>query len=230
MSAATPEQSDRSQPGWAPFDQWADRYDAWFETDKGRRIYDVEIRCLRDLMEGIPRPWLEIGAGTGRFATALGVDEAIEPSDAALKRAVTRGVPASPGRAEALPLADGRFGAVLMVVTLCFLENPAQAFQECRRVLRQDGYAVIGMVPKDSLWGQAYIRKGAEGNPFYSAARFHTTHEVIALAGQADFRLERASSCLFEHPDEEVTRHALPREGMEESAGFVAMRFGMRQE
>ena len=65
--------SDRDGPAEGkPFEQFADRYDAWFDRERGHRIFGVEAQCLRALLEGVPRPWLEVGVGTGRFAHALG--------------------------------------------------------------------------------------------------------------------------------------------------------------
>ena len=227
MCRGVPERSDQHSVGWAPFERLADRYDAWFETGKGRLVFQVEANCLRDLLEEAPRPWFEVGIGTGRFAEALGVDEGIDPGPAVLKYAAKRGIRTRIGRAEELPFPGNQFGVVLLVVTICFLENPGHALGECRRVLRNDGYAVIGLVPKDSSWGEAYARKGAEGHPFYSVARFYTAREVIGLAERAGFYLNRATSCLFERPDRTVERYQRPREGVVTDAGFVGLRFGI---
>jgi ubiquinone/menaquinone biosynthesis C-methylase UbiE len=71
-----------------PFQKLADRYARWFDRPRGRRIFTVEMHAIQDLLEGMPRPWLEVGVGTGRFARALGVDEGIDPSPEVLKIAV----------------------------------------------------------------------------------------------------------------------------------------------
>jgi ubiquinone/menaquinone biosynthesis C-methylase UbiE len=166
MSRELPQHAE----SWTPFERLAERYDAWFDSEKGRRVFMVEANCIRDLLEEMPRPWLEVGVGTGRFAVALGVDEGVDPSPAVLRRAAQRGIRTRIGRAEEMPFGDGQVGVALLVVTICFLDDPRQAFEECRRVLRRDGYAVVGLVPKDSSWGNAYARKGNEGHPFYSVA------------------------------------------------------------
>jgi SAM-dependent methyltransferase len=184
---------------------------------------------MRRLLVGAPRPWLEIGVGTGRFAEVLGVEEGIDPSPAVLRYASQRGIRIRVGKGENLPCHGNRFGVTLLVVTICFLEDPALAFGECHRVLRNDGYAIVGLVPKDSPWGKAYARKGNEGHPFYSVARFWTAREVIEFAGQAGFYLDRATSCLFERPDRKVKRYERPKDGIVEGAGFVGMRFGVKR-
>jgi hypothetical protein len=52
------------------FEKHAQEYDEWF--DKNKPVYESEILALKDL---IPREGtgLEIGVGTGRFATLLGI-------------------------------------------------------------------------------------------------------------------------------------------------------------
>jgi len=40
------------------------------------------------------------------------------------------------------------FDFVLIVTTLCFLDDPVQAFRESRRVLRPAGAIIIGMLDR----------------------------------------------------------------------------------
>jgi len=227
MRGGVSKRSDQHSVGWTPFERLANRYDAWFDSEKGRRIFQVEANCLRDLLEETPRPWLEVGVGTGRFAAALDIDEGVDPSPAVLRYASQRGVRTRLGRAEKLPYESNRFGVMLLIVTICFLEDPAQALGECRKVLRKDGYAIVGLVPKDSPWGKAYARKGVEGHPFYSVAKFYTARQVIALAEQSGFYLNRATSCLFEGSGRDVCAYRQPREGIVKNASFVGLRFGI---
>ncbi len=225
MHGRMPQKSNHTSVGGLPFERLAEKYDAWFYSDQGCRIFAVEVFCIQRLLEDMPHPWLEVGVGTGQFAAALGVDDGIDLSPNVLKYAARRGVTVRRSNAEDLPYGDHQFGVVLMVVTICFLDNPARAFKECSRVLRHDGYAIVGFVPKDSKWGEKYAREGAVGHPFYSSARFYTTQSVIDLAKQAGFTLEKASSCLFESPEQQVDQYELPAAGIHEGAGFVALRF-----
>ena len=214
--------------GYKPFEHHARRYDTWFDHKQGRRIFPVEIACLRKILPDLPRPWLEVGVGTGRFASALGIEEGIDPSKEVLKYARQRGIRVRHGFAEKLPYADWTFGAVFMIVTVCFLSDPGKAFRECARVLTPDGSLIIGLVPKDSPWGRMYAEKGKEGHPFYSVATFYTCQDVIGMVGSQRFLLKEACSCLCESPDTHVDKLSPPRSGILPGAGFVAMRFELQ--
>ncbi|MBN1675189.1 MAG: class I SAM-dependent methyltransferase [Kiritimatiellae bacterium] len=221
----TPQRSKTHAPGWTPFEKLAGRYDAWFDTERGRRIFRVETDCIRDLLVDTPRPWLEVGVGTGRFGAALNVDEGVDPSPAVLRYACQRGIRVSVGEAEHLPYDNRRFGVVLLVVTICFLADPAEALRECRRVLKPGAFLVVGIVPKDSPWGQAYACKGEHGHPFYSLTTFYTSRELIRMVEKHGFYLEWSRSCLFKGPETDPARYARPREKIIPNAGFVGMRF-----
>lgn len=49
------------------FEREAARYDAWFDSEDGRMLFSSELLGLRQLSEVLPRPWLEVGVGTGRL-------------------------------------------------------------------------------------------------------------------------------------------------------------------
>jgi ubiquinone/menaquinone biosynthesis C-methylase UbiE len=50
------------------FDVLTDKYDAWYDSEEGRPLYESELKCLKPMVECAPPPILEIGVGTGRFA------------------------------------------------------------------------------------------------------------------------------------------------------------------
>jgi len=49
-----------------PFEEYWRDYDEWYE--KHRDLYLSELKAVETASHGIPRPWLEVGVGTGRFA------------------------------------------------------------------------------------------------------------------------------------------------------------------
>ncbi len=205
------------------FDAQAAAYDAWYETPFGRAAFAEEVDALRPLLAGLPRPWLEVGVGTGRFAAALCVEVGLDPARAALALARTRGVAAVQGVGEALPVRDAAFGAVLLSFTLCFLEEPARAVREARRALRRDGALVLGFVPAEGPWGRHYQALAALGNPYYAQAHFYTRAEVTALLATAGFTVVRRRSALY-RPPQEQPEGGPAREGDSFEAGFLALR------
>ena len=225
MCGGVSQRSNQHSLGWAPFERWTSRYDQWFESEKGERIFRVEAACMRDLLVDAPRPWLEIGVGTGRFAQALQVDEGIDPSPAVLRYASERGIRTHVGEGEDLYYGNNHFGVVLLIVTICFLRNPPRVLSECRRLLKPGGFLLLGLVPKNSSWGQAYMAEGQQGHPFYAPATFYTTSEIVGMCERAGFFLEESRSCLLESPESIVNAYKPPEKGILSGAGFICMRF-----
>ena len=202
------------------FDRLASRYDAWYEGPAGAAVFPSEVACLRPLLAGLPRPWVEIGVGSGRFAGALRVEAGLDPAAAPLVLARSRGVAVVRGVGERLPFRDGVFGAALIVVTMCFADDPAALVAEARRVIREDGAVVLGEVFAESAWGRFYQRKGLAGHPFYSAARFLTRDQTLALVDGAGLRVRAARSVLYQPPCDTPLPET-PRGGEGPEAGFV---------
>ncbi|MDH3394179.1 MAG: class I SAM-dependent methyltransferase, partial [Desulfobulbaceae bacterium] len=109
------------------FDQRAEEYDRWF--DEGV-LFNIERDALLDITTPLTGPKVEVGVGPGRFAAALGVDFGIDPAMAPLKLAADRGIRPCRGIGEALPLSESSCGAVFLLFTLCFLENPHKTIHE----------------------------------------------------------------------------------------------------
>lgn len=205
------------------FDTEAGRCDLWFESHQGKAIFEIEQACLRALLRSCKGRWLEVGVGSGRFAGALGISDGLDPSPAMLALAARRGIDTVRGRGEELPYRDATFDGILMVTTLCFLTDPKTTLSECHRVLRHGGSLVVGIVPAESSWGRWYRAKGHEGHPLYSKAKFYTCDQVVRICADMGFVFEKAISCLPTPPGEEPMPGL--EEGIDESAGFVAMRF-----
>ena len=55
----------------SPFDDLASDYDAWFERE-GKLIFTIEVRAFQQVLPSLPKPWLEVGVGSGRFAQVSG--------------------------------------------------------------------------------------------------------------------------------------------------------------
>lgn len=207
----------------AVFGEHADRYDAWYDTPKGRALLATEIACLRPFLSRLRRPYLEVGVGSGRFAIALRIDYGVDASPVALRRARARGIEPVSGVAESLPFSSGSLGAVLIAFTLCFVEGPLAALTEARRVLVPGGGLVPGLLLKGTPWADWYAQRGAEGHPIFGTARFHSKEDVESLLAMAGFQITSYCSTLFQRPGLDAYEKEQPREGYCSGAGFVAI-------
>lgn len=204
------------------FERLAERYDAWYDSPIGRVAFPLEVETMKPLIDGVARPWLEIGVGSGRFAQKLQVDVGIDPALRPLLLAKQRGLTVIQSVGEKLPFKDASFGAVLIVVTLCFVKDPVAVLSEAKRVLRPDGALVLGMVFADSPWGEFYRRKALAGHPFYSAAHFITRSELKQMLDLLGFHLVTARSTLRQPPSDSTLHPEPILDGDSLEAGFVA--------
>jgi ubiquinone/menaquinone biosynthesis C-methylase UbiE len=165
------------------FDTHHRRYETWFSRHKA--AYLSELLAVRALL-----PWegrgLEIGVGTGRFATPLGVEVGVDPSKAMLSYSIERGSSCVQGIAENLPFKDTVFDYGLLVTTICFVDDPKGMLNEAHRVLKPGAPIVIGFIDRTSTLGQYYLDHQAE-NVFYSAATFYSAPEVEKLLRNTGF-------------------------------------------
>ena len=203
------------------FDPLAYEYDRWFDKE-GRLIFSIESRALRGLLPSLSKPWLEMGVGSGRFAQALGIETGVDPSIELVRIARRRGINTFWGRGEKSLFDEDTFGAIFLIVTLCFVDSPVAVLREAYRVLKPEGNVVLGLVARESPWGQFYQGKKAEGHRFYKHATFYSYAEAVELLEHAGFALERTVSTLFQQPLK-VKRGERLREGFHHEAGFTIL-------
>jgi SAM-dependent methyltransferase len=197
-------------------------YDAWYDTPLGQAILGEELAAIRPLLEALPRPGIEVGVGSGRFASALGVEVGLDPASNPLHLAKPRGIGVVRGRGEMLPFAAGTFGAALLIVTICFVADPVAALREARRVVRPDGGLIVGFIPADGPWGAHYRVLAQQGDPFYRHAHFFTRAELISLLTRAQLTVTAWRFALGWNPTAEPSATGAPK-GDESNAGFAAL-------
>lgn len=173
-------------PRTEQFEKYSDAYDRWFEDNPD--LYEAELEVIRQMLPGNMAKGVEVGVGSGKFAGPLGITVGVEPSDKMAAKAIRRGIEVYSGVAEALPFADGRFHFVLMVTTICFVDDVHKSFNEAFRVLRPDGFIIVGFVDKQSELGKEYARKKEESR-FYTDAEFFSTQEVLCYLKKAGFEV-----------------------------------------
>ncbi len=176
------------------FDKHSDRYEEWFENNS--QTYRAEVNLLRQMLPQTAAKSLEIGVGTGRFAKPLGVTAGVEPSKKMAAIARQKGIDVYTAQAEKLPFDDETFDAVLMVTTICFVDDAPAAVREMFRVVKNGGCAVVGFVDKNSELGKTY-RKNQNQSTFYSQAVFFSVQEVQDLLQAAGFKDIRIRQTLF---------------------------------
>ncbi len=217
----------QSSTEWSPFDDLALEYDAWFDRE-GSLIFFIEVQAFKSLLPSLPKPWLEIGVGSGRFAQALGIETGLDPSFKLLHMASERGINAFLGRGEQELFDEESLGTVFLIVTLCFLDSPLDVLIEAKRILIPGGKLVLGLVLKESPWGKFYQQKKKQGHRFYKYATFYNCDEVVRLIVQAGFVTGNIVSTLFQKPGE-VQHLEESREGYFPDAGFTIIEAGKRE-
>mgnify|MGYP001119100561 CR=1 FL=1 len=208
------------------FDVFAERYDAWYEKPFGKSAFNLEKACTASLCKNLRQPSLEIGVGTGRFAEALKIEYGIDSSVGVLRFATKRGITVVRGKGEKLSFPNKCFGAVFIIVTLCFVDKPVKVLEEASRVLRDDGCIILGLILRESPWANFYARKGSAGNIFYKVARFYSLNELEVMLQKTNLRITEASSTIFQAPTQKPLRFENPRKGCYKDAGFVAIKAG----
>lgn len=168
-------------------------YEEWFA--KNNNIVKSEIEAIKQLLPKSGKG-IEIGVGTGIFASGLGIKTGVEPSENMRNRAIERGITTINAYAENLPISDEVYDFVLMVTVDCFFNHPSHAFREAYRILTKEGFLIVAFIDKNTSLGQIYEGKKAS-NVFYKNARFHSATEIEELLKIAHFEIVDRRQTVF---------------------------------
>lgn len=166
------------------FEKYSKEYDQWFNNHPD--LYAAEIEAIRRLIPAAGAEGMEVGVGSGKFAVPLGIKVGVEPSEKMASLARLHGIDVHSGVAEDLPFSDGRFDFVMMVTTICFVDDIGKSLKEAFRVLKTDGFIIIGFVDKESELGKQYSEK-KESSRFYKDATFFSVPEVLSYLNVPGF-------------------------------------------
>jgi len=200
------------------FDRHSRKYEEWFSDNW--YVYQSELKAVGHCLPagGVG---LEVGVGSARFAEPLGIKIGVEPSRRMRRLAELRGVEVHETVAENLPFRDEQFDFVLMVTTICFVDDPDKAFQEAWRVLKSAGCIGLGFVDKDSPLGGIYQQR-KDKTVFYRNANFYSATEVLALIRRHGFdNVEVIQTVFGQLGDIETVQEFRKGHGQ---GGFVALR------
>ena len=131
---------------WKAFDTYANEYDAWYQ--RNREILESECKLIESLdLKGFG---VDVGIGTGIFAPSSHVSVGVDPAVNMLRIARRRRVDVVCACGEFLPFRGKVFDFAMMIATLCFLEKPEEVLKEIRRILKDGGFLVACILPRDS--------------------------------------------------------------------------------
>ncbi len=178
------------------FENYAEEYDDWFSQHES--AYRAELAAVKALLPTTGQG-LEIGLGTGRFAGPLKIKIGVEPAAAMAAIARKRGLQVIRGYAEALPIATASCDYVLMVTVLCFLPDPLQALREATRVLKPQGWLIIGLIDPDSPLGQLY-EANKDRSRFFRQARFLRVPQLLQWLASLGYQNVAMRQTIFQDP------------------------------
>jgi len=205
-------------PKTKPFDKYLTEYEEWFIQNSS--VYFSELKAITEISV-VPENAVEVGVGSGLFAEPLGIKTGIEPSKAMREKAKERGIHVIDGVAEYLPWKDNSIDYVLMVTTICFVDDVKKSLSEVHRVLQSSGDFIIAFVDKNSPMGLLY-QKNKEESLFYKDAAFFSTEELYEYLKEAGFSIKNTKQTVFGLLNE-VVKVQEPREGYGEGS-FVVIR------
>ncbi|SDG09711.1 Ubiquinone/menaquinone biosynthesis C-methylase UbiE [Methanolobus vulcani] len=191
------------------YDIHAKNYDSWY--DRNSAVYASEIEAIQKLMPSCSgKNSIEIGVGTGRFASKLGINYGIDPSVSMLEISASRGVRCIKGVSEWLPVKSSSMGLALIVTSFCLMDAN-MTLEEVHRILSTEGYFIIAFVEKNGILGEKY-RKKASKSRFYRNVVFRTTENIISMLKEHGFGDITVMQTLFK-PLNQIQRPEEAEEG-----------------
>ncbi|TFF99962.1 MAG: class I SAM-dependent methyltransferase [Promethearchaeota archaeon] len=199
-----------------PFNKHLQKYEKWFIINA--YAYFSELFAVKSLLTKKALS-IEIGVGSGRFSTPFGIKLGIDPSRKMRALSKRRNISVIDSIGESLPLRTSIFDIVLMVTTICFIDDIAMAFKEVHRILKPHGCFIIGFIDRNSQIGKSY-EENKESNVFYRFADFYTVDEVLSHLRKADFRQFSFRQTIF-HPLSEIKQIEKVKNGYGEGSFVV---------
>ncbi len=199
-----------------PFDEYLSEYEQWFIDN--HFVFESELIALQQVLPSNGKG-VEIGVGSGIFASRLGIKDGVEPSFTMREKARERHINVIEGIAEKLPYQNESYDYAMIVTTICFVDNVLQSFKEAHRILKKNGIFIIGFVDKNSPVGKIYL-KNKNQSVFYKYADFYSTQEVYDFLFETGFIIEKTLQTVFGMLDT-IKEVQIPRNGYGEGSFVV---------
>ncbi len=175
------------------FEQYYQKYDKWY--DEKKFVYLSELQLLKKVLSHVEGLSLEIGVGSGRFASELNIRYGLEPAFNAIKVASSRGVISISGVGESLPFKDNSFDLILSLTVFEFVNDLDTVLNEIRRVLVGNGILLVSIIDADSFLGKIY--KSSRESIFYSKANIFSASELLNILNSSKFEVVEIYQTLF---------------------------------
>ncbi len=202
------------------FDQYAEKYDAWFLDNEN--VLASEVALVASTLKNGGRV-LSVGCGSGLFEAimrrdyGINVENGVEPSAPMAEIARKRGMNVIEATAEGFDYPEGLYDTIIFNGSPSYITDLAEVLRKVYAALPAGGRVVLVDVPKESSYGLMYNLAKALGtwnhpllegvyppNPypieFVDVANWRTTAEKIALLTAAGFSDITSSQTLTAHP------------------------------
>ena len=173
------------------FDDWAEKYDLWFETPLGRLIKGYESKLILRMLAPTPKDViLDAGCGTGIFtadildtgARVVGLELSLAMLRRAMTRCPDRTFQSVIGDMQRLPFADASFHKAISITAIEFIQDARMAVQELFRVTKPGGCVVVATLNALSPWAQRRTEAAQKGHPLFRHAIFRSPDEMKRLS------------------------------------------------
>lgn len=183
------------------FDDWAERYEAWFATPLGRLIKACETELILSQLSPVTgENIIDAGCGAGHFtadviaagARVVGLDLSLPMLIRARAKLDGEAFAAVQGDMNRLPFADGVFDKALSVTAIEFIADAGRAVAELWRVTRPGGLMVVATLNRNSPWAARRQKAAEHGHSLFKHAHFRSPWELAGLAPVAPEAMDTA--------------------------------------
>jgi ubiquinone/menaquinone biosynthesis C-methylase UbiE len=163
------------------FNKNASEYEDYYTTDFGKKVDKIEKKCIKKYLEKIQKgKSLEIGCGTGHWTEFFvsqgfritGIDIAQDMLNIAKSKNLekTNFIVAD---VLDLPFENESFDNVFAITSLEFTENQQKAFDEIYRIMKKNGYFLIG-----GLLDSSELAKNKNNSEIFCSADFFSVSSL----------------------------------------------------
>lgn len=216
------------------FDNEANEYDEWYETKLGAFSDKVQTElALSFFKPNSGMKILDVGCGTGNFSIKLakmgckviGIDKSEKMLEKAKMKAEGKELDIEFHKMDVydLDFPNESFDGVFSMAAFEFIYEPKKAYDDMYRVLKENGYLLIGTINKESRWGQLYRSEIFQEESVYKYADFKSIDDLKSWNSK---EVVDSGECLFIPPniEEKDINIELEKElSSSERGGFICV-------